>query len=146
MRALVVFDSTWGNTEQIAHAVAAGIGGGTKVLRVGAVEAHGFDAIDLLVLGSPILGGRPSPSMHEYINSIPEAAARKLQVATFDTRLMMRFAKIFGYAAVRMADQLKDKGCALKSTEGFFVKGRSGPLADRELERATEWGSKLSKS
>jgi flavodoxin len=146
MKALIVFDSTWGNTEKIAHAVASGIGAGTRVLRVGAADAKRFDAIDLLVLGSPILGGRPSPSMHGYIDSIPEATAKKLQVATFDTRLMMRFAKIFGYAAVRMADQLKDKGCALKSTEGFFVKGRSGPLADGELARATEWGSKLSKS
>ena len=145
MKSLVVFDSTWGNTEKVAHAVAAGIGGGAEVHRVGAVEAKRFDGIDLLVLGSPILGGRPSPSMNGFINSIPEATARKLQVATFDTRLAMRFAKIFGYAAVRMADQLKDKGCALKSTEGFFVKGRSGPLADGELARATEWGSKLSR-
>jgi flavodoxin len=144
MKALVVFDSTWGNTEKIAHAVASGIGGGARVLRVGSVDAARFDGIDLLVLGSPILGGRPSPSMHGYIDSIPEAAARRLQVATFDTRLMMRFARIFGYAAVRMADQLKEKGCALRSTEGFFVKGRSGPLADGELARATEWGSTLS--
>jgi len=145
MKALVVFDSTWGNTEKIAQAVATGIGGGTLALRVGAVEAKRFDAIDLLVLGSPILGGRPSPSMHDYINSIPEAAGRKLQGATFDTRLMTRFAKIFGFAAVRMADQLKAKGCTLKSTEGFFVKGRSGPLADGELTRASEWGRRLAK-
>jgi hypothetical protein len=59
---------------------------------------------------------------------------------------MMRFAKIFGFAAVRMADRLRDKGYTVKSTEGFFVKGRSGPLADGELARATEWGRKLSKS
>ena len=146
MKALVVFDSTWGNTEKIAQAVAAGMGGGTHALRVGAAEARRFDALDLLVLGSPILGGRPSPAMHDFIASIPEAVGRKLQVATFDTRLMMRFARIFGYAALRMADQLKAKGCALISTEGFFVKGRSGPLADGELARATEWGRRLSKS
>jgi len=146
VKALVVFDSTWGNTEKIAQAVAAGIGGGAHALRAGAVEARQLDTIDLLVVGSPILGGRPSHAMQEYINSIPESAGRKLQVATFDTRLMTRFAKIFGFAAVRMGDQLKDKGCTLKSTEGFFVKGRSGPLADGELARATEWGRKLSKS
>jgi hypothetical protein len=45
-----------------------------------------------------------------------------------------------------MADQLKNKGCALKSMEGFFIKGRSGPLADGELARATEWGNTLSES
>ena len=146
MKALVVFDSTWGNTEKIAQAVAAAIGGGAPALRVQAVEAKRLDSVDLLVLGSPILGGRPSPAMLDYINSIPESEARKLQVATFDTRLMMRFAKIFGFAAIRMGDQLKEKGCTLKSTEGFFVKGRSGPLADGELARAAEWGRKLSKS
>jgi menaquinone-dependent protoporphyrinogen IX oxidase len=107
MKALVVFDSTWGNTEQIAHAVAAGIGGGTKVLRVGAVEAKQFDAIDLLVLGSPILGGRPSLSMHGYINSIPEAIAKKLEVATFDTRLMMRFAKERRIRRIVLDDHLR---------------------------------------
>jgi|GEM_PF-6151642 len=33
MKAPVVFDSTWGNTEKIAQAVAAGIGAGTHALR-----------------------------------------------------------------------------------------------------------------
>ena len=145
MKTLVVFDSTWGNTEKVAHAIASGIGGDARVHRVGAPEAARLEAIDLLVVGSPILGGRPSPAMHGFISAIPEAAARKLHVATFDTRLMMRFAKIFGYTAVRMADQLKEKGCTVKSTEGFFVKGRSGPLTDGELTRATEWGNKLKK-
>jgi flavodoxin len=146
MRALVAYDSTWGNTEKIAHAIAAGIGNGTKALRVGAAESAGFEKIDLLVLGSPILGGRPSEAIQRYIKGIPESTARKLKVATFDTRLIMKFAKIFGYAAIRMADQLKEKGCTLISTDGFFVKGRSGPLANGELERAAEWGAKLSHS
>ena len=146
MRALVAYDSTWGNTEKIAHAIAAGIGNGTKALRVGTAPAAGYEKMDLLVLGSPILGGRPSDAMQRYIKDIPESTARKLTVATFDTRLIMKFAKIFGYAAIRMAEQLKEKGCRLISTDGFFVKGRSGPLANGELERAAEWGAKLSHS
>jgi flavodoxin len=146
MKALVVFDSTWGNTEKIAGAIASGLGGGTHAYRVGTPAATRLDAIDLLVVGSPILGGRPSAAIQGYINGIPEATARKLHAATFDTRLMMRFVKIFGYAAARMADQLKERGCRIRSTEGFFVKGRSGPLADGELARAAEWGAKLAKS
>jgi flavodoxin len=146
MKALVVFDSTWGNTEKIAHAVASGLGGSTKAHRVGSAEAKEYEGIDLLVLGSPILGGRPSPAMQGYIKAIPQPVAEKLTVATFDTRLTMKFAKIFGYAAVRMANQMKNKGCRVKLTEGFIVKGTNGPLADGELERATEWGSKLARS
>jgi flavodoxin len=146
MKALVVFDSTWGNTEKIAQAVASGIGAGARACRVGEADAQGYGSVDLLVLGSPILGGRPSQAMQGFINGIPRDTAKRLTVATFDTRLLMRFAKLFGFAAVRMADQLKEKGSALKSSEGFFVQGRSGPLADGELDRAAQWGRTLSRS
>jgi flavodoxin len=145
MKARVVFDSTWGNTEKIAQAIALGIGSGTHACRVGSSEANEYQTMDLLVLGSPILGGRPSPAMQNYLKAIPFAAAKKLNVATFDTRLVARFARIFGFAAVRMADQFKEKGYSVKGSEGFFVKTRSGPLADGELERATQWGSSLIK-
>ncbi len=145
MKALVVYDSTWRNTEKVAQAIASGIGGATKAHRVGSAEAKHYGGIDLLVIGSPILGGRPSPAIQGYMKAIPETAAKKLQVATFDTRLSMAFAKLFGYAAVRMAKLLEAKGCILKSTKGFIVKGRNGPLAEGEVERATDWGNELSK-
>jgi flavodoxin len=146
MKALVVFDSTWGNTEKVAQAIASGIGGGARACRVGSVEANDRTSIDLLVIGSPILGGRPSPAIQGYISAIPPVSAKGLTVATFDTRLSMKFAKLFGYAAVRMADQLQAKGCTVKGKEGFTVKGRGGPLADGEVERATQWGKSLSQS
>jgi flavodoxin I len=146
MKALVVYDSTSGNTEKIATAIAAGIGGGTRAIRVGSADVKDYEGLDLLVLGSPVQGGRPTESMQKYIKSIPQAVAKKLRVATFDTRMSMAFAKIFGYASVRMANQLQGEGCILKSTpQGFIVKGRSGPLADGELERATMWGEELAK-
>jgi flavodoxin len=143
MEAVVIFDSTWGNTEKIAQAVASGIGGNTKALRVGAAGEVDLAHVDLLVLGSPILGGRPSPAMQAFVNAVSTGAANKLRVATFDTRLVARFAKIFGFAALRMADSLKKKGYDVRASEGFFVRGRSGPLADGEVERATQWGRGL---
>jgi hypothetical protein len=41
---------------------------------------------------------------------------------------------------------LKEKGYTLQSIEGFFAKGRCVPLANGEIERATDWGDKLTKS
>lgn len=144
MKALVVYDSTWGNTEKIATAIAAGIGGGSRAIRVGSADVKEYEELDLLVLGSPVLGGRATESMQKHIKSIPPAVAQKLNVATFDTRMAMKLAKLFGTAAVRMADELKGAGSTLKSTpQGFIVKGRSGPLAEGELERATKWGEEL---
>jgi len=44
---------------------------------------------------------------------------------------------VFGYAAGRIAGNLKRKGGTLiASTEGFFVTGSEGPLKEGELERA----------
>jgi flavodoxin len=146
MKALVVYYSKWGNTEKIATAIATGIGGGTRAIRVGSADPKEYEGIDLLVLGSPVQGGRATESMQNHIKSIPPALAKKLCVATFDTRMAMAFAKLFGSAAVRMADELKKAGSMLKSTpQGFVVKGRSGPLAEGELERATKWGEELAK-
>jgi len=144
MRALVVYDSTWKNTEQIARAIAVGIGAGTQACRAGTPEAASLDKVDLLVLGSPVQGGRPTPLMQTYVDGIAPAVARGLVVATFDTRMTMFVARLFGYAAVRLADVMQKKGSTLRAEpEGFIVKGRSGPLEAGELERATQWGARL---
>ena len=146
MKAMIVYDSKWGNTENIAKAISIGLGSGTKAVRVGSPSSNEYDKVDLLVVGSPILGGRPSEAIQRYINEIPQTISKRLKAATFDTRLASKFVKIFGFAAVRMAGQLKEKGFTLcLQPEGFIVNSRSGPLADGEIERATQWGKELSK-
>jgi hypothetical protein len=90
------------------------------------------------------VGGRATKPMQDFVESIPRAAAAKVRCAAFDTRITMKFAKIFGYAAPRMAGELAHKGGARASEpEGFIVKGRNGPLADGELQRASTWGKAL---
>jgi flavodoxin I len=145
MKTLVVYDSVFGNTEQVARSIASAIAGTVKLTKIGSVSAQDLDGVDLLVLGSPTVGGRATKPMQDFVESIPRATAEKVRCAAFDTRLTMRFAKIFGYAAPRMADELSHKGGARASgPEGFIVKGRSGPLADGELQRASTWGRGLS--
>jgi len=145
MKAMIVYDSVYGNTERIAEAIAGGMGRGTKAQRPSAVGADELQSVDLLVVGSPTFGGRPTKAIQGFMDSIPKAVAGKLIFAAFDTRLSMKFAKLFGYAAARIAAKLQENGSTLKSPlEGFIVRGRSGPLAEGELERATAWGRGLS--
>jgi flavodoxin len=144
MKALVVFDSIAGNTEKVARAIASGIAGAVAV-RVGSPEARDLEKLSLLVVGSPTYGGKPTESIQKYLDSIPAPALKKLHVATFDTRLKMKFARIFGFAADKIASKLGERGSTVHiSPTGFIVKGRSGPLADGELERAAAWGRELS--
>jgi flavodoxin I len=146
MKALVVYDTKWGNTEKVALAIAAGIGKGTRAIRVGEVDVNQAKELNLLVVGSPVIGGKPTKPIQEYLKTIANTAATKMRIATFDTRMTMKFAQKFGFASVRMADQLKEQGnITVSEPMGFMVKGQKGPLDEGELERATQWAQTLSK-
>jgi flavodoxin I len=144
VKTLVVYDSVFGNTEKIARAVAAALPGTVKVFRVGDVSPDDVGGMDMLVLGSPTVGGRPTKPMQDFVERIPRGAAGKVRLAAFDTRITMKFARVFGYAAPRMAETMALKGSTIElPAEGFIVKGRNGPLADGELDRAASWGRRV---
>jgi flavodoxin I len=136
MKALVVYDSTYGHTEKIARAIGEAIGG--QVLRAGEVNPADLKGFDLLIVGSPTHGGRPTPEIDGLLKASP--ALEGVNVAAFDTRTA-KWSWIFGYAAPRIARSLTRSGGKLLSPpEGFFVLGTQGPLKDGELERAAGWG------
>lgn len=147
MKALVVYDSTFGNTEQIARAVSAAIG---AEMEVGVVRASLADparaaASDLLVVGSPTNGGRATRPVQDLLKKLPPLAAGT-RVAAFDTRVPQRWAAVFGYAAPRIAAALQARGGYLAvAPEAFYVDGQKGPLRPGELARAGEWGARLAR-
>jgi flavodoxin I len=148
MKALIVYDSVYGNTEKIARAIAGApaSSGEVKVLRVGEVNPSEFESVDLLGVGSPNQGGRPTPAIKEFLSKIPANALKNVGVTSFDTRFSTRLVAIFDYAAGKIADSLKTKGGTLiLSPEPFFVKGRKGPLKEGELERAAGWAKGIVK-
>ena len=146
MRALVVYDSVYGNTEKIAEAIGGAIiGGEVRVLRAGEVGPPELENISLLVVGAPTQGGRATPAIRDFLDRVSKAEINGLDAAAFDTRVASRVAKIFGYAAGKIAGSLKKKGANLVADpEGFFVEGKEGPLTEGELERAAAWGKGLS--
>jgi len=142
MKALVVYDSVYGNTEKIARAIADAItpSGEIKVLRAGEANPSELASIDLLIVGSPVHGGRPTPAVQDFLNKVNQPSLKGIKVAAFDTRATSKFAKIFGNAAGRIAGQLTKKGGLLiVPAEGFFVTGTKGPLKEGELERVAAW-------
>jgi len=146
MKALVVYDSTYSNTEKIAKAIGAALTGDVKVLRAAEANAAELNSYDLLVIGSPTYAGRPMPSIADFMNKIPESVIKGKNVAAFDTRIPSKIAKLFGYAADRIAKNLKDKGANLVvPAEAFYVMGKEGPLKDGEPERAAVWAKTLIK-
>ena len=144
MKVVVVYDSLYGNTEKIARAIGDAIAGEAKVVRVGEVSLSELEPVDLLVVGSPTQGGRPTLATRDLLSKVSESAVKGVKVAAFDTRVPARWAAIFGYAAGRIARTLKRKGGTLvASPEGFFVEGTKGPLKEGELERAAAWAKRI---
>ena len=147
MKALIVYDSAYGNTEQIARAIGGAISGDVKVIRAGDASPSDLEAIDLLIIGVPTQGGRATPPIRDFLKKITKPALKGINVAAFDTRITTKWVGIFGYAAGRIARSLQKMGGNLVvNPEGFFVKGTEGPLKEGELERAAIWVKGLVKS
>ncbi|MBK6621279.1 MAG: flavodoxin family protein [Saprospirales bacterium] len=158
MKALIIYDSFFGNTEQIALAIGHSIGNKEEVgmMRVGDVHYDMLKGLELLVVGSPTRQFSPSPATQRFLNGIPSNGLQGLEVAAFDTRIavadiqskILRFiVNTGGYAAKSIAKKLVQKGGKLvQDPVGFFVKDKEGPLYEGELERAEMWGEALVKS
>jgi flavodoxin len=155
MKALVIYDSFFGNTEQIAQAIGDALGSpeDVEVLRVSNAKPEQLTGLKLLIVGSPTRGFRPTPAISNLLKSVPKSGLKGVKVAAFDTRIALGdidsrilpvFVKVFGYAAKPIADRLAKKGGELIiPPEGFFVKGSEGPLKDGELERAADWAKQI---
>ncbi len=144
MKTLIVYDSLYGNTQMIAEAVAKGITGEVKVVKVTDAKAADSNDIDLLIIGSPTQGGRYTKTMDPFLSEISGSINKSAKIAVFDTRMPAKWVKIFGYAAGKLTDYFKKEGFdALVSPEPFMVEGAKGPLKEGEAERATEWGKSI---
>ena len=149
MRALVVYDSVFGNTEQVAFAIRDSIGSEVEAIRVGDVSYEQLPGLDYLIVGSPTRAFNPTKAITTFLKKIPGGSLKGVKVAAFDTRLdtedvnssvLNVFVKFFGYAAKPIADRLQKKGGTLAaSPEGFYVEDTEGPLKAGELERAASW-------
>jgi flavodoxin len=144
MKTLVVYDSLYGNTKAIAQAIGDALPGEVEVLHVSEAEASGLEAYDLLVVGAPTHGAKPSPDMQGFLDQIQAPALEGVKVTGFDTRMTNKLITMFGVAAPKIAKALQQKGgIPAGKPEGFYVRGGEGPLKDGEIGRAAAWAQGL---
>lgn len=163
MKAIVVYESLWGNTAAIARAIAEGIGPEAQALPTDQATSAVVADADLIVAGAPILGFKlpdekmraniganpgkapqppdlSHPSMRAWLETLPKGHAR---AATFETRIWWSP----GSAAGTILRALEGLGyTAIDKAHRFIVKGAYGPLREGELERARRWGAELAQA
>jgi len=157
MKAVVVYESLWGNTGAIARAIAEGIGPEAEARSTADVAPEAAAEADLLVAGAPLQafslptarirnsitadsGPSPdlsAPTLRSWLERLP---AGRGGYAAFDTKL--RWSP--GSAANVIDEELTRAGFkTLARPQHFVVAGKFGPLKDGEIERARTWGREL---
>ena len=160
MKAVVVYESHWGNTEAVARAVAEGIGPEAHALTTDEASGTALDGVDVIVAGAPVMAfGLPSdraiagleesgrtaprppdlshPSLRAWLSGLPKGYGLG---AAFETRIWWSPRGATGTIERELA---KAGYRRLVKGERFIVTGGYGPLRDGELEKARAWGAEL---
>lgn len=162
MRALVIYESMFGNTAAVAKAIVTGLADGidVEIFEVSSAPAAVDERFDLIVVGGPthafglsrestrqsaVDQGAPGPKVRTGIRDWLQSLHLEPDVrlgAAFATRIPKKW--IPGSAARSAARVLEQRGVRLLlPAEDFFVEDVAGPLLPRELERAEQWGREL---
>ncbi len=163
MKALVVYESMWGNTEQVAEAIAAGLKQAmdVEVTEVQHAPAAPGPEFALIVAGGPTHAfslsrettrsdainqgadhGSAQRGLREWLEALP-TGPHPQQIATFDTRASV-VRHLPGSAAKGAAKMAHRHGFQRAAyIESFYVKDTEGPLLDGELDRARTWGRQI---
>jgi hypothetical protein len=160
MKAVVVYESHWGNTEAVARAVAEGIGKDARVLTTDEASAGAVADVDLIVAGAPVMAfGLPSeralaglgdsartaprppdlshPSLRAWLADLPAGHGH---AAAFETRIWWSPRGATGTIERALS---KAGYRRVAKSERFIVSGGYGPLRDGELDKARTWGAQL---
>lgn len=144
MKTLVVYDSLYGNTRIIAQAIAGAMPGDVQMVHVKELDVSQLRGYDLLIVGAPTHGGRPSDAVKGLLQRLSATSLAGIKVAAFDTRLPWGILRLFGFAAPKIARGLKKKGGQLVcAAAGFLVVGSEGPLQEGEAARAAAWAKEI---
>jgi hypothetical protein len=165
MRALVVFESIFGNTHEVADRIAEGLGSAMTVSAVPAdATAKALTGVDLVVVGAPThMHGLPTEGSRARaeksavdgpgdLHLDPEGSEESVRdwlaglahfhcaAAAFDTKVDNRWS---GQASRAIARRLRYHGFHLVADPISFLVDEHNRLVDGEEARARAWGEWL---
>jgi flavodoxin len=133
MKACVLYISRTGNTKRLAEAISELLKAPVFDL-AHAPEPSVVNDFDLLVIGTPVMGLRPTPEVHSFVKRLPECTGKK-------AILFCTFAIKQGGTLKALERELAQKGCAtILSVSKRGLKPCKADFADvlEEIQKALE--------
>jgi hypothetical protein len=171
MRAVIIYESMYGNTHLVADAIGAGLGSAfdVSVVPVARVSPAVLAGADLVVVGGPThahgmsrAGTRkaavdaankpasplrvepdaPGPGLRDWFGALGQHSAK---AAAFDTRIHGP-AALTGRASKGVTRLLRAHGFDVITQPESFLVTKQDRLKPQETARAREWGTRLAES
>jgi len=146
-KAIVIYDSKFGNTEKIAKALSEGMkkeGLEVDCVRIDNVDLDKLTEYEIIAIGAPTQMFSISNHMKEFLKKLENLNLRDKRAFAFDTKLKSRFA---GSAAKGIEKRLKKLNMTIiKPYASATVKGVEGPLEEGAEEKFTQIGSEITKT
>ena len=146
MNTLVVYFSKFGNTRQIAKALAETFEavGPARALPMDRLTAADLSEAGLVVMGCPTHRMNLPEAVPPVFEALPRRLLPKTPVAAFDTSYKMSGFLARFTAAKKLDHKLRKLGGKrIVPPETFYVVEREGPLHDGEIERAGAWAASI---
>lgn len=146
MKTLVVYFSKFGNTQQVAEAIAIRMQAQGPVQTISSDEltVDDLQEVDLVVMGSPTHNMNLPKAVKPVFERLPRRVLPGTPVAAFDTSYKMSWWLNHFTASKRLARKLRKLGGKLVvPPEIFHVMEREGPLYEGEIERAQVWATSI---
>ena len=145
-KAIVVYESKYGNTKLVAETIVEGMRGvsgiETVLSEVKEVDLGQLTDFDVILVGSPNHMGSATRSIRKFIDKLGKLNLEGKLAAVFDTYLGGDFEK----AVKKMEKQIGQKVPGLKlaaSGLSIRVEGMKGPITEGELPKCKDFGVKI---
>lgn len=146
-RAIIVYDTKFGNTQKAANALAEGIkaqGVDVDCLQTNEVDTSKLGEYDLLALGGPTQAFGISKPMKDFLEKLESAKLGGKKAFAFDTKMKSRLA---GSAGKGIEKKLQRLGMNIIMPHvSAIVNGREGPLEESTEETFKQIGISIAKS
>ncbi len=147
MKALIICDSLFGNTEKVGRALASGLKtGGVDVdcAKAAETDVGSLRAYDMLVIGGPTHKRGLSDVMKAFAKRLNDVDLTDIKGFAFDTKQEPSF--LTGSAGKRIEQAMNRRRMReVKPHVSAIVLGREGPLAEGMAAQFEQIGSELAR-